>query len=282
MKDLGGKVAVVTGGASGIGRAMAERFAAEGMKIVLADVEEVALAATATALGEAGREVLAVRTDVSKAADVEALLARTLERFGAVHVLCNNAGVASGGMSWERSAAEWEWVLGVNLWGVIHGIRTFVPRMLEQKDEAHIVNTASIAGLVSVPAMGPYCVSKHGVVTLSEVLHHELSMVSSGRVQVSVLCPGWVQTQIHASHRNRPDAVKAETTAPNAAGAAMEQMVRALVNSGIQPSEIADAVLTAIREGKFYILTHPQMTGGVKIRMDDILLGRPPTLNSPR
>jgi NAD(P)-dependent dehydrogenase (short-subunit alcohol dehydrogenase family) len=190
MKGLGGKVAVVTGAASGIGRAMADRFAAEGMKVVLADVEKDALARAEAEMKAAGATVLAVPTDVSRAGDVEALARQTVDAFGAVHVLCNNAGVSPVmGASWELTEADWQWVLGVNLWGVLHGIRAFVPIMLKQDSEGHIVNTASMAGLVGGgPWWSTYGVAKHGVVNLSESLHRELAAAGS-RVKVSVLCP---------------------------------------------------------------------------------------------
>ena len=207
MKDLSGKVAVVTGGASGIGRALAERFVAEGMRLVLADIEEKALAGAAEELGAAGATVVPVVTDVSKEASVMALADRAYAELGAVHVLCNNAGVATGGLSWELTEADWQWTLGVNLWGVIHGVRAFVPRMIAGGDDGHVVNTASMAGLLSAPFMGPYNASKFAVVTISEVLHHELAMTGA-KVKVSVLCPGFVATQIGESDRNRPDELR--------------------------------------------------------------------------
>src|SRR3954453_6260602 len=203
MDSFQGKVAVVTGGASGIGRALAETFAGEGMQIVLADVQPEPLARVERALRDRGARVLAVQTDVSQAADVEALAAKTLEAFGAVHVVCNNAGVAVGKTTWEHTVADWEWVLGVNLWGVIHGIRTFVPIMLEQGTEGHIVNTASVAGLLASGFKPSYDVSKFGVVALSESLYRELEAIQA-KVKVSVLCPGLVKTNIMASGRNRP------------------------------------------------------------------------------
>src|SRR3954462_1707572 len=202
MKDLKGKVAVVTGAASGIGNGMATRFAEEGMKVVLADIEEGPLADAEKKLADTGATVLAVPTDVAKGEQMDALAQRTFEEFGTAHVICNNAGVAAGGPIWTLTEADWQWVLGVNLWGVIHGVRVFVPRLVEQ-GEGHVVNTASIAGLTSVPMMGPYNVSKHGVVTLSETRANELSLQGSP-VKVSVLCPGWVSTRIHEADRNRP------------------------------------------------------------------------------
>src|SRR5258706_11754428 len=203
MQSVRDKVAVVTGGASGIGYAMAERFAAEGMKVVLADVEPTALEAACGRLAAAGADVLGVPTDVACGAAVEVLARRTIERFGKVHVLCNNAGVSVGGPLWEHTEDDWTWVLGVNLWGVVHGVRAFVPIMIRQNEPAHVVNTASLAGLTSNPFLGIYNVTKHGVVTISETLAQELAFVGAP-VKVSVLCPGFVQTKIADSHRNRP------------------------------------------------------------------------------
>jgi NAD(P)-dependent dehydrogenase (short-subunit alcohol dehydrogenase family) len=279
MKDLGGKVAVVTGAASGIGRALSARFAAEGMKVVLADVEEAPLAAFEAELRAGGASVLAVRTDVQDGAAVAALAERTVEHFGAVHVVCNNAGVGgSAGPMWTLTEADWAWTLGVNLWGVIHGIRAFVPGMIAQ-GEGHVVNTASIAGLLSPPWMGPYVASKHAVVSLSEVLARDLVLAGSP-VKVSVLCPGFVRTRIAESHRNRPAHLSndpQEKTAPSPAA----QMVREQVESGIAPDVVAARVVEAIGEDRFYVLPHPELTGAVKHRMDDILQGNYPRLPPP-
>ena len=205
MQDFAGRVAVITGGASGIGRAMAFRFAAEGMHLVLADIEEPVLAATVADLAASGARVIGVPTDVSVLADVQRLAERTLDEFGAVHVVCNNAGVAGGTVA-HASPELWDWVLGVNLFGVIHGCSTFLPIMLEQ-DLGHVVNTASIAGLGGVGAFGVYCTSKFAVVGLSESLHHELAALGSS-VKVSVLCPGFLDTNIYTSDRNMPGAVR--------------------------------------------------------------------------
>ncbi len=277
MQEFRDRVAVVTGAASGIGRALAERFAAAGMKVVLADVEQGALAAAERALASSGARVLAVPTDVSKASDVEALAQRTLEAFGAVHVVCNNAGVSVGGLAWEVTLADWEWILGVNLWGVIHGIRTFVPILLRQGEEGHVVNTASMAGLVSGPGLAPYNVTKHAVVTLSEALHHELAVASGGKVKVSVLCPGWVNTRILDADRNRPASLGAATPVRPELTAVREQ-VRQLLQSGLAPAAVAEHVFAAVRDGRFYILTHPQWKPAIRTRLEDILEERPPTL----
>jgi len=280
VKEFRDKVAVVTGAASGIGRAMAERFAAEGMKVVLADIEQGALVETEGELKAKSAAVLAVPTDVSKGGDVEALAKKSIDAFGAVHVLCNNAGVAVGGMSWERTVADWEWSLGVNLWGVIHGIRVFVPIMLRQDTEGHIVNTASMAGLVSLPLMSVYSVSKHAIVTLSEALHHELAL-SGAKVKVSVLCPGWVDTRLMDSDRNRPSDVLNDPTQEisNPAKEAFEQTVRELLVTGLAPEQVADDVLDAIRDEKFYVLTHPEWKDRVRTRMEDILEERNPVFD---
>src|SRR4051812_28956330 len=240
MDQLEGKVAVVTGAASGIGRALADRFAAERMKVVLADVEAGALEVAEKELRDSGAEVLAVQTDVSDPGSVDALARATVDAYGAAHVICNNAGVGGGGQMQTLATADWEWVLGVNLWGVIHGIRAFLPTLLEQ-DEAHIVNTASMAGMVAGPYMGPYNASKFAVVAISETLFKELAG-QSANVGVSVLCPGWVNTNIADSARNRPAELgggeAAEESAPG-----MRDMLRQMLASGMPPAEVAARVL---------------------------------------
>ncbi len=282
MKEFGGKVAVVTGAASGIGRAMAERFAAEGMKVVLADVEEGALARAEAELKAGGATVLAIPTDVSRAGDVEALARRTIDAFGAVHILCNNAGVSPVmGASWELTETDWQWVLGVNLWGVLHGIHAFVPIMLKQDSEGHVVNTASMAGLVAGgPWWSTYGVAKHGVVNLSESLHRELAAVGS-RVKVSVLCPAWVKTQLMDAERNRPASLRNEPSAgtPPPQAALMEQAVRQFVGGGTDPSEIAGMVVDAIRSERFWILPHPEWKEQIRTRMEDIIGERNPAVD---
>jgi NAD(P)-dependent dehydrogenase (short-subunit alcohol dehydrogenase family) len=279
MKEFKGKVAVITGAASGIGRALADLCVQGGMKTVLADVEVEALAKTEAELRAAGAPVLAVRTDVSRAGDVEALAQKTLEVFGAVHLLCNNAGVGMEATLWESTLAEWEWVMGVNLWGVIHGVRAFVPLMLAQDTECHIVNTASMAGLISGPGLGAYKVTKHAVVSLSETLHHELAE-RGAKVRVSVLCPGFVNTRIMDSARNRPGHLPPSAPAGGASAARWEG-IRQLVPAGIPPAQVADAVFAAVREDRFYILTHPEGKEAVRTRMEDILQERPPTPPGP-
>jgi len=281
MKEFKDKVAVITGAASGIGRALADRCVQEGMKVVLADVEVESLTKTEASMKASGATVLAVRTDVSQARDVEALAQKTLEAFGAVHLLCNNAGVAgTAAPIWESTLADWEWVMGVNLWSVIHGVRVFVPLMLAQDTDCHIVNTASMAGLLSCPGLGIYKVTKHGVVTLSETLYHELAE-RGAKVKVSVLCPGIVNTRIMESARNRPGHFPTKEPLDPASGAGWEAL-RQLVPAGMPPVQVANAVFAALRNDQFYILTHPEGKEGVRTRMEDILQERNPTAQPAR
>jgi len=252
VQDLHGKVAVVTGGASGIGYALARRFAAQGARVVIGDVEVAALDRAVSELRDAGAEVEGIVTDVTDPAQMDALAAAAVDRFSGVHVFCNNAGVGGGGLSWEVPLSTWEWVIGVNLWGVIHGVRAFVP-LLMQQTEAHIVNTASVAGLVAAPFMGPYNASKHAVVAISETLHHELAL-SAPHVKVSVLCPGWVNTNIAESARNRPEHLQ-DGAAPDPEAAAL---LRGFLQQGMPPEEVAAKVLDAMREERFWILTHDE------------------------
>jgi NAD(P)-dependent dehydrogenase (short-subunit alcohol dehydrogenase family) len=249
------------------------------MKVVLADVEVEALAKTEAGLKAAGATVVAVPTDVSKAPDVAALAQKTLEVFGAVHMLCNNAGVGTDAAIWESTLEDWQWVMGVNLWGVIHGVRAFVPLMLAQDTECHIVNTASMAGLISGPGLGVYKVTKHAVVSLSETLHHELAE-RGAKISVSVLCPGFVNTRIMESARNRPEHLPPPSRRDDASAARWEA-IQQLVPAGLSPVEVADAVFAAVRENRFYILTHPEGKEAVRTRMEDILLDRVPTSPGP-
>lgn len=282
MRDLKGKVAVVTGGASGIGRAMAVRFAREGMRIVLADVEEKALAQAHEALAAAGAEVASVRTDVSRWEDVEALAARTFEKFGTAHVVCNNAGIGSGGLCWDLSLADWQWTLGVNLWGVIHGIRAFVPHLIAQ-GEGHVVNTASIAGIITAPGMGPYCASKHAVVAISECLQQDLRLAAGGaKVNVSVVCPAWVKTNIADAHRNRPASLRSAAKERPPQQQMMEEMIRAAIAGGIPPEDVAEAVLRAVVEERFYVLTHEDTKKTVERRFRGVLEGNLPPFDPTR
>ncbi len=282
MQELNGRVAVVTGGASGIGFALASRFAAEGMKVVVGDIEEPALGDAVARLEASGAEVIGVRTDVSDDASVAALAAAALDRFGAIHIACNNAGVGGGGLSWEAPLSTWEWVLGVNLWGVIHGIRAFVP-VLMQQDEAHLVNTASIAGLAAGPFMGPYNASKHAVVALSETLYHEMALTAP-HVKVSVLCPGWVRTRIADSARNRPSGDEADE-ADEAAATNAGLVLQSFIERGMPPEDLAETVLEAIRAGQFWILPHddaePFWRDFVNGRARALMERADPTIRSP-
>lgn len=257
MDDLRGKVAVITGGASGIGRALAERFAAEGMKIVIADIDEVAMRAVEVQLAEGGAEVLTQLCDTSLEAEVQALADAAMSRFGGAHVLCNNAGVIGKGDAWRSPIAVWDWVIGINLYGVIHGIRAFLP-IMEDQGEGHIVNTASMAGLVALPGAAPYNVTKTGVVALSEGLYLELKATGSP-VRVSALCPGFVKTNL-AKGQKWTERLGSE---PAAAQTPMAQMMDAVlaqgVEEGIEATDVADQVVDAIRTERFWILTHPEM-----------------------
>ena len=269
MRELRGKVAVVTGAASGIGRALAERCAAEGMRVCLADVERDALERAGEEIRSTGADVLAVPTDVAQAEQVEALRDRVLQRFGAVHLVCNNAGVSLGGPVWEHPLDDWRWVLGVNLWGVIHGVHTFVPVLLAQGDEGHVVNTASMAGLTSPAGGGVYNTSKHAVVALSETLHRDLA-ARGARIGVSVLCPSFVDTRILESARNRPSARAVATPPP------LNDEAKRMLAAGMAPAQVAAQVLAAIRRARFYVLTHPEQKDRVRARLEDVLAERRP------
>jgi NAD(P)-dependent dehydrogenase (short-subunit alcohol dehydrogenase family) len=278
VQEFTGKVAVVTGAASGIGRALAERSAREGMKVVLADVEEPALGRAAAEMRASGATVLAVPTDVSRLADVENLARRTLETFGAVHLLFNNAGVGVGGPPWECTEADWQWMLGVNLWGVIHGLRVILPIMMAQGTEGHIVNTASAAGILPFHPSAPYQTSKFAVVGLSENLHHWLAAAGSP-LKASVLCPGWVKTRIMECERNRPAELRNPPLALPPEVLAQIAAVGQLVESGLAPEAVADCVFSAIRAEKFYIYVglEPFMAL-VEQRNDEVLQARNPTM----
>jgi NAD(P)-dependent dehydrogenase (short-subunit alcohol dehydrogenase family) len=276
MQDFKDRVAVVTGAASGIGFALAERFAAEGMRVVLADVEAAALRAAEARLSGKAADLLAVEVDVSRPEDLERLARETYAAFGATHVLCNNAGVAVIGAVHEHSLADWQWVLGVNLWGVIHGVRAFVPRMLAGEEVGHIVNTASIAGLTTAPFMSVYNVTKHGVVALSESMYKEFQ-ASGAPIGVSVVCPGLINTNIMSSARNRPERW-ADRGDPGAAARAWSDALAAGLTGGYPPSEVAEQVLQGIRDNRFYILpSQPEVTARVMDRARDILALRNPT-----
>jgi NAD(P)-dependent dehydrogenase (short-subunit alcohol dehydrogenase family) len=265
MELQSGQVAVVTGAASGIGLALAESFARHGLSVVLADVQADALALAQSRVEEFGGNVLSVRTDVSKQTDVQALADAAIDRFGAVHVVCNNAGVGGAGDPWFGPLATWEWVVGVNLWGVVHGVRAFLPHLMKQG--GHIVNTASIAGLYPVTS-GPYDATKHAVVALTENLSNTLLSISAP-VGVSCLCPGWVKTGIADSARNWP-AELGEAPQPTALQAALSKQTRRVIDEGMQPGVVADLVIEAIQQNRFWIFPHPDFVEQAMVRFHSI------------
>ncbi len=277
MDDLSGKTAVITGAASGIGFELAKQFGAAGMNLVMADVEKPALDAAAAAMTERGHEVLAVELDVREHDQIVALEAATRERFGNVHVLCNNAGVGAGGPTADPTNLEaWRWTIDINLWGVIYGCKVFLPAMIEHGEPCHIVNTASMAGLASAPFMGPYNISKYGVVALSETMSKEMQMMQTS-VGVSVLCPAFVATGIAKSDRNMPEDVR--TTLPEREeNSEMQAMMEALVDNGIDTSVVGEAVVDAVRNNRFWILTHDETKPGVTARAQQIVHGVNPDL----
>ena len=280
MKTFKGRTAVITGAASGFGLESARIAAREGMNVVMADVQADALERTAAEIAATGAAVLPYRLDVSKAAEVEALGAATLQRFGAPSFVFNNAGVGGGGLIWENTLADWEWVLGVNLMGVVHGIRVFTPMMLEasRKDpgfEGHIVNTASMAGLLNPPNMGVYNASKHAVVSISETLYQDLRLVTE-QVTASVLCPFFVSTGITRSERNRPtDLPAAQPTKSQLIGQAMTD--KAVGSGKVSAAMVAQYVFDAMREQRFYVYSHPQALASVQTRLEDVVQARHPT-----
>jgi NAD(P)-dependent dehydrogenase (short-subunit alcohol dehydrogenase family) len=282
MKDFDGKVAVVTGGASGLGLAMATRFAQEGMKVVLADVEEPALEAAVTRLRQQEFEISGVVTDVSDKGSVEDLAAQAIERYGKVHILCNNAGVGGSRAAriWDATLSDWQWAMGVNLWGVIHGVQTFVPLMLSHGEEGHIVNTASVAGLVQGNRV--YSVTKHAVVALSEALFEGLTL-EGAKIGASVLCPGLFETNLGAAERNRPESLR---NAPGTVAAPSQQQAPSparerLTSTMRQPDFAAETVLQAIKDNQFYILTHDDYDDVIRERMENILTRQNPDPKGP-
>ena len=277
MQQFEDRVAVVTGAASGIGLAMAERFAAEGMKVVLADIENNALQAAAGNLRGKGYPVLAHVLDVSKPDQVEGLARATYDAFGAAHVICNNAGVEVIGAAWEHTLADWEWLLGVNLWGVIHGVRAFVPRMIAGGEDGHIVNTASMAGLTTAPFMSVYDVSKFGVVALTESLYKDF-LATGQKLRASVVCPGLINTKIMQSSRNRP-AELAEGGSYSEQAVQFRQALATGLSAGYDPSVVAGLVFDGIREEKFYIIP-AQNKDGIKRRAEDVVGERNPILGT--
>ena len=280
ITNFAGKTAVLTGAGSGFGLECARIGAARGMNLVLVDVQQEALDKAAAELTAAGAKVLARKVDVSSAEQMEKLAAEVKATFCAPHFVFNNAGVGAGGLVWENTVADWQWVLGVNVWGVIHGVRLFTPMMLEAAKadpayEGHIVNTASMAGLLAPPNMGIYNVSKHAVVSLTETLYQDLALVSD-QISASLLCPYFVPTGIGHSERNRPQALEAQPlTASQKIGQAMTD--KAVGSGKVTAAEVAQKVFDAMASGQFYIYSHPQALGSVQVRMEDVVQGRNPT-----
>ena len=279
MKEFKNKVAVITGAASGIGRGLAEYSLQKGMKVVLADVEKEALAETESELSAVGADITAIVTDVAKPADVQRLASKTIDAYDKVDLLFNNAGVAAGASLWESTHNDCKWVIGVNICGVINSIREFVPIMLKQGTSGHIINTSSIAGLSTYHPSALYHLTKHGIVALSEQLHHDLAM-RKAKIKVSVLCPGAVNTNIMDAERNRPQKYLndlSEIKEPPEPDE-MEEAFRQMIQSGMQPATVAERVFQAIADEKFFIFTHPEMKPLIHARMEDILQERNPVL----
>jgi NAD(P)-dependent dehydrogenase (short-subunit alcohol dehydrogenase family) len=284
MKDLKGKVAVITGAASGIGLGLAEEFAAEGMKVVLSDIEDESVNEAADKIAETGLETLAVVADVSKKEDVENLARKTIEKFGAVHIVCNNAGVIRGDVSWQMPVEDFAWHIDVNLWGVIHGIRTFVPIFIEQDVASHIVNTGSMSSLTATPYTAAYTLSKHAVIALSECLFHELAMAGT-KVGVSVLCPAAVKTKIYEAEQHRPDRYNPASRDDTGFSDMFRALLEDSFKGGITANEMARQTIRAIQKNQFYVFPE----GGdasrwmkvVNGRLDDIRDCRNPIFINP-
>jgi len=281
MKTFKGRTAVITGAASGFGLEVSRIAAREGMNVVMADVQQDALARAAAEITALGAQVLPFRLDVSNGAEVEALGAATVERFGAPHFVFNNAGVSAGGLIWESSPKDWEWVLGVNLMGVVHGVRVFTPMMLAaaQKDaayEGHIVNTASMAGLLNPPTMGVYNVSKHAVVSLSETLYQDLSLVTD-QVTASVLCPFFVPTAITESQRNRPADMTEDRPLTRGQQVVQAMSSKAVSSGKVTAAQVAQFVFDALAARRFYIYSHPKALATVQTRLEDVMQARNPS-----
>lgn len=277
MKDLKNKVAVITGAAEGIGKAIAIQAAQRGMKLVLADLNGRNLQRTIDEFTAQGIDVASAVIDVSNEDQMCRLAELAFSHFGAVHLLVNNAGVALAKPAWETTRKDWDWVMGVNLYGVTNSLRSFVPRMLESGEEGHVVNVASMAGMLSEPGLAAYNASKFAVVTVSEGLHHDLTL-RGAPIKVSVLCPGWVKTRIAEAERHRDPDERSDPSKLDGETLKVGLSMRKAVEAGISVEQVASAVFGAVDHGHFYIMTHPQALAGVKIRMEDILANRQPTL----
>ena len=285
METMTGRVAVVTGAASGIGKALALGFAGEGANVVLADIEEEPLRAAEAEVADHGVEALGVITDVTDADSVGALAQATLDRFGAVHMVCNNAGVGGGGLIRNQQLVDWKWVVDVCLWGVIHGVHHFLPHLIEA-EESHIMSTASVAGLMSVPGLGPYNAAKYGVVAIMETLHLEMQRDRNADVGVSVLCPGVVRTNIATAQRNRPEELRRERR-PRPEGEAPTETadarrrnanIAAALERGMDPSQVAAKVIEAMYERRFWVLSHPELLADVNHRNQQLADLENPTI----
>lgn len=282
MDEFDGKVGVITGGAAGIGLAMARRFGREGVRLVLADIEQAVLDEAVSTLRAEGVDAVGIRADVSDRAQVQAVADLAMERYGALHLAVNNAGVGSGGLSWELTEADWRWVLDVDLWGVIHGVGIFTPLIIASGG-GHVVNTASMAGLTSPPYMGPYNVAKHGVVALSESMYHELA-IAAPTVGITVVCPGWVRTRIHESSRNRPvtgDHAVEEADVAGENDAVIRDVIGGLIAGGLTPEVVADRVYDAVVAKRFYVLTHAEWASMVRRNTERMLAGENPEMTIP-
>lgn len=285
METMTGRVAVVTGAASGIGKALALGFAGEGANVVLADIEEAPLRAAEAEVAERGVEALGVITDVTDPDSVGALAQATIDRFGAVHMVCNNAGVGGGGLIRNQQLVDWKWVVDVCLWGVIHGVHHFLPHLIEA-EESHIMSTASVAGLMSVPGLGPYNAAKYGVVAIMETLHLEMQRDRNADVGVSVLCPGVVRTNIATAQRNRPEELRRqrrprpEGEAPSETADARRRNanIAAALERGMDPSEVAAKVIEAMYERRFWVLSHPELLADVNHRNQQLADLENPTI----
>ncbi|WP_419945056.1 SDR family NAD(P)-dependent oxidoreductase [Candidatus Poriferisodalis sp.] len=285
METMTGRVAVVTGAASGIGKALALGFAGEGANVVLADIEEAPLRAAEAEVADHGVEALGVITDVTDPDSVGALAAATLDRFGAVHMVCNNAGVGGGGLIRNQQLVDWKWVVDVCLWGVIHGVHHFLPHLIEA-EESHIMSTASVAGLMSVPGLGPYNAAKYGVVAIMETLHLEMQRDRNADVGVSVLCPGVVRTNIATAQRNRPEELRRERR-PRPEGEAPTETadarrrnanIAAALERGMDPAQVAAKVIEAMYERRFWVLSHPELLADVNHRNQQLADLENPTI----